>query len=443
MGARAASAAPGNCDGTVVDNVWTGARTDFGSVATDRYAFIAYYDAKRQLTVARVDLSSCAVERKQLSSVFTGWDSHNFTAIALDTNLRLHVSGNMHAVPLVYFRAQKPLDVASLEAAQMTGSDEDSVTYPSFLNAQGSLAFLYRQGGAGKGFWLLDEWTQDHWVRITNQELFSSVGQGKERAVSAYPTAFVPGPDGVYRVAVVWRGHGHGIETNFRLSYAQTRDFVHWTTHDGRPIALPLGPESMETVDDVGPNNGLVNNEALSVSPEGLPYISYTKYAPSGRNGAFVASPTTSGWQIRAVAEATQRTEVQGRGTLTNLAHVTAVQFGPTPSLGVTFNLEPARTVTPSGAAVAADSAAESPAHRLVATYPALAQEWNLLKAPVSRLSIPDAPVGGKAGEKGAIAFAWVTNRPNPGDNEPECAAGPINPCEPAPSPLIVTTRKY
>ena len=40
-----------------------------------------------------------------------GWDSHNSITMTPDDDGHLHLSGNMHCVPLIYFRTKKPLDI--------------------------------------------------------------------------------------------------------------------------------------------------------------------------------------------------------------------------------------------------------------------------------------------------------------------------------------------
>jgi hypothetical protein len=62
-----------------------------------------------------------------------GWDSHNGITMAIDGNGDLHISGNMHCVPLIYFRTETPGDITTLQRLPMTGTDEQRCTYPHFL----------------------------------------------------------------------------------------------------------------------------------------------------------------------------------------------------------------------------------------------------------------------------------------------------------------------
>lgn len=313
-----------SCDGTIVDQTWTGVRAAFGSLATDRYAFIAYYNAGRQFTVARIDLKSCVVERKRLPSVFNGWDSHNYTAIALDPEGRLHVAGNMHVDPLIYFHGREPLNIESIEPASMIGRDEDRVTYPRFVDVRGHFSFVYRAGRAGDGEWLINEWTGDGWRRLIKKPIFGD-GSGGVTA-SAYPSPFHVGPDGFFHVAVVWRG-SLDAQSNFRLSYAKSQDFRTWFDHAGQAIPVPLAPDTMDTIGDVGRHKGLLNNAKVSVGDDGTPYVTYTKYTESGRNGVYLARPEGNAWRSELLAESEKTTPIEGKGTLRRIPRFSAVRF--------------------------------------------------------------------------------------------------------------------
>ena len=154
-----------------------------------------------------------------------GWDSHNYLALAVDRAGQLHVSGNMHVAPLVYFRTTKPGDLSTLAEAPMTGEREQKVTYPVFLRDRlGRLIFRYRDGRSGSGddlYNVLDEAT-GRWARLLPTPLTD--GQGR---MNAYCTTPQLGPDGLFHLCWVWRDTPD-CATNHDLSYAQPPDLVHW-----------------------------------------------------------------------------------------------------------------------------------------------------------------------------------------------------------------------
>ena len=110
--------------GLLIDRVWSGHPVRFALLTERGHQFIAYYDAERRITVTgrklgetnwtRCSRRGAGAHRKRMSNV-TGWDSHNYLTLALDRDGCLHLSGNMHADPLVYYRTRKPFDLTTLE----------------------------------------------------------------------------------------------------------------------------------------------------------------------------------------------------------------------------------------------------------------------------------------------------------------------------------------
>lgn len=82
-----------------------------------------------------------------------GWDSHNYVTLAVDSAGQIHVSGNMHCVPIVYFRTERPGDITRFrQFPAMVGRNEQRCTYPRFLHGpKGELIFTYRDGRSGSG----------------------------------------------------------------------------------------------------------------------------------------------------------------------------------------------------------------------------------------------------------------------------------------------------
>ena len=66
--------------------------------------------AERRMTVAERELDEDRWAFVRLPSRL-GWDSHNSLRMALDSRHQLHLCGNMHVDPLIYFRSTRPLDV--------------------------------------------------------------------------------------------------------------------------------------------------------------------------------------------------------------------------------------------------------------------------------------------------------------------------------------------
>lgn len=280
--------------------VWVGHPVNFALLTRGDVQFAAFYDAQRQMTVAQRKLGSSRWQFKKLPT-FIKWDAHNAVVLGLDRAGVLHVSGNMHAIPLVYFRATRPFDVDSLEAVpRMTGQDEQRVTYPVFLpGPAGELVFNYRSGRSGNGdtiFNVYDEKIRE-WRRLVDQPLL-----GGEGRMNAYPVGPTKGPDGYYHYTWVWRDLPPSDRVtilNHDLSYARSRDLVHWETAAGTPLTLPitLGASGV-IVDPVPAKGGIINSSGrVGFDAAGRVVIAYIKFDTAGHTQLFLARFERGSWR--------------------------------------------------------------------------------------------------------------------------------------------------
>ncbi len=284
-----------------VEPVWAAHPVGFCLLTHPPYQFVAYYDAQRRMSVAQRSLDSTNWTITRLPSTL-GWDSHNYVTMALDRDGILHVSGNMHCVPLVYFRGEKPLDASSLRRVEaMTGQRELRVTYPVFLRDHaGRLVFRYRDGRSGSGddlYNCYDEATRS-WKRLLEEPLTSA--RGKMNAYCSVPAA---GPDGRFHMVWVWR-NSPDCASNHDISYARSDDLVHWTDSAGHPLALPITVETGDIVDPVPPGGGLINvNRELGFDNAGYPVVTYHKYDANGDLQVYAARRETNSWRIVQVSD--------------------------------------------------------------------------------------------------------------------------------------------
>lgn len=276
--------------------------------------YVSYYNADHQMIVAVRDLDSKIWHKVVLPSK-VGWDSHNYLTMAVDERGDLHLSGNMHCVPLVYFRTTRTGDIHSFRQLKMTGVDEKRCTYPRFLTgANGELLFTYRSGGSGNGLNLFNEYNAEtrRWTRFMDTPLFD--GEGER---SAYPQDPVRGPDGLFHVVWVWRDTPD-CATNHHLSYARSRDLKHWETATGTPVTLPLtlGQEGL-CVDPIPSHGGIINGcEHLVFDRTGRPMISYHKADLEGHMQVFVARLEDGLWRSRAVTDWDRAVSFKGTGAM-------------------------------------------------------------------------------------------------------------------------------
>ncbi len=300
---------------TTIAEVWSGHPVGFALMTAGDTQYAGYYDAERNMVIASRKLDSDQWT-KQILPTKIAWDSHNYITFALDRAGQLHIFGNMHACPLIYFRTEKPGDVTSIkQIAKMTGEREQSVTYPQFIKGNdGEMIFTYRDGSSGKGDTIYnkyDEKTQT-WTRLMDKALFEGHGH-----MNAYPAGPVHGPDGYWHMAWVWR-NTPAAETNHDLSYIRSKDLVHWETVDGKPLTLPISLETPGViVDPVPVNGGIINGAAnLGFDDKNQIVITYHKFDESGATQIYATRFENGKWAPRQLTHWTYRWEPKGGGSI-------------------------------------------------------------------------------------------------------------------------------
>lgn len=303
--------------------VWSGHPVGFELLTQGKQQFIAFYDDQRRMTIGMRALDSTQWKLVRLPSQ-VGWDSHNYIAMAIDGGGYLHVSGNMHVKPLVYFRSKKPLDIGSFEELnRMTGKEEARCTYPMFFHGPSNeLIFRYRDGRSGSGneiYNVYDEKTRQ-WRRLLDQPLTD--GQGR---MNAYPYGPVLGPDGYFHLIWVWR-NTPDCSTNHDLSYARSKDFVHWETSSGKPLTLPIRVETGEIVDPVPVKGGIINGcERIGWDSQRHPLISYHKFDENGKTQAYCARIENGKWKSYQLSDWDYRWYFEGGGSIQSEIHLGSV----------------------------------------------------------------------------------------------------------------------
>ena len=308
-----------------VQKVWAATPVAFALETVGDQQFICFYDAERVMTAGQRKLGSKDWTFQKLPSTL-GWDSHNYVAMTVDDGGTIHISGNMHVAPLVYFRSTKPYDVTSLVPVnRMTGEKEDHVTYPQFMRgAKGELIFTYRDGSSGNGnqiYNIYDLKTRS-WSRLLNCPLTD--GQGK---MNAYLQGPVLGPDGWFHMTWVWRDTIY-CETCHDLSYARSKDLVHWETMDGMPIQLPIRLSTPGViVDPIPVHGGILNgNGKIGFDSQNRVILSYHKFDENGKTQLYNARWENGAWKIVQTSDWDYRWYFSGGGSITYDVRITAVK---------------------------------------------------------------------------------------------------------------------
>lgn len=311
----AKTGAAGMADVIDIAPVWSAHPVGFSLLTRAPFQFVAFYDDKRQLTVAQRRLD----ERKWTFNklpVTTGWDSHNYITLETDDQGFLHLSGDMHCVPLKYFRSSKPLDASTFERIdRMTGEQENRATYPRFtFGPNKELIFTYRDGGSGNGNQIYNVYdpAMRAWSRLMAKPLTD--GEGERNAYFEGP---VKGPDGYFHLAWVWR-ETPDASTNHDLSYARSKDLRHWENSAGKPLALPIKLNDGVIVDPVPQQGGMINgNTKIGFDDKGRITISYHKHDSAGNTQPWTARLEKGVWKFYQITDWPWRWDFGGGGSLT------------------------------------------------------------------------------------------------------------------------------
>ena len=302
-------------EGKEMARVVSAFRVGFSLIEKDNVLYFAYYDGDHRMTLATYNTLNQKTEYCILPSEI-GWDSHNYITMTFDKKGYLHLAGNMHAVPLLYFRSEKPYDIHSMKQIKaMTGKEETRVTYPQFMKSpQGDLIFHYRTGGSGNGSEIYNIYNveSEQWTRLLDTHLID--GGGK---MNAYMNGPKLGKDGYYHMAWVWRDTPD-CSTNHTLSYARSKDLIHWETADGIATELPITFDKKEFYVDPTPAKGGLFNPAvkLGFDSKGRAVIGYMKYDRNGNNQLYATRHENGGWNTRQITSWNYRWQFQGGGSM-------------------------------------------------------------------------------------------------------------------------------
>ncbi|MEN6611988.1 MAG: BNR repeat-containing protein [Armatimonadota bacterium] len=308
--------------------VWSGHSVGFCLLTYGDDQFATFYDKDRQMTLAQRKLNERTWKLTKLPQK-VGWDSHNYITMAVDNNGYLHLCGNMHVNPLVYFRSKKPLDISEMiNVGHMVGTQEEHVTYPRFMNGPNTeLIFTYRDGKSGSGnqiYNVYNEKTQS-WSRLLDKPLID--GEGKR---NAYIDGPVLGPDGWYHMCWVWRDTPD-CSTNHDPSYTKSPDMLHWYTSAGKLLELPITYETAEIVDHVPVRDGLINsNVRIGFDSQKRPIITYHKYDKDGNTQIYDARLESGVWKTHRITDWKYRWWFEGGRSIQSEIGLSAVMpYGP------------------------------------------------------------------------------------------------------------------
>lgn len=147
--------------------------------------------------------------------------------------------------------------------------------------------------------------------------------------MNAYPVGPSRGPDGLFHICWVWRDTPD-CATNHDVSYARSKDLVHWETAAGEPVELPITIDTPGVVvDPVPAGGGAINgNTRVGFDGQDRPIVTYHKYDAQGKTQIYNARFEDGRWRIRQVSDWDYRWDFKGGGSIGFEVHLGPVQKG-------------------------------------------------------------------------------------------------------------------
>lgn len=290
---------------------------NFALYTKGNYQYVAYYDTVHQMVLASRKLNQKKWSYKSLDTKVP-WDSHNYISLLVDGAGYIHVVGNMHSSPLVYFKSTKPWDISSMQALhKMTGKEEDVTTYPEFMyGSKGETLFHYRYGRSGNGYEVFNELnvSTQTWSRLIDKPLID--GEGERNAYMQGP---ILAPDGYFHLLWVWR-ETPDCSSNHTLSYARSKDLLHWESVNGEKAGFPITlKDSCLVVDNTPEKGGLINiGIKLGFDSSNRVMIGYHKYDDKGNTQLYLSRNEGGKWNAVKQTNWDYRWDFKGGGTIVN-----------------------------------------------------------------------------------------------------------------------------
>ncbi len=267
---------------TPVDSGWAGNSINAvvfrknSLVSQGGLQFISFYDAEGNVVIGK--RKNGAGKWQLAKTGFKGniKDAHNSISIMIDGKGYVHLAWDHHNNKLNYSRSRKPLSLEMGDKEEMTGRNENSVSYPEVYKMPGGdLLFLYRDGGSGRGNLVINRYSikSNTWSRIADNLID---GEGKR---NAYWQCYLD-KKGVFHISWVWR-ETPDVASNHDLCYARSKDGGQtWERSDDQLYQLPINASTAEYICRIPQKSELINQTSMSASNAGNPIIaSYWKEA--------------------------------------------------------------------------------------------------------------------------------------------------------------------
>jgi len=262
------------------------------ALATHRgFQYVAYYDAKRRVCLARRELPAGAWSVIRFDDYdFKSNDAHNTISIGIcPGDGTIHMAFDHHGHALHYRVSQKG---AAADPGSDAGAAWDAalfgpvtselekgkpirITYPRFWQTpDGGLQFCYRQGGSGNGDRMLVDYNPDTGTWSGTRMIDSRKGtfedsKGESTSRCSYPNGYDYGPGGKLHATWVWREGSQGANHDLCYACSENRGRT-WLNSSGEPLDGPPRVDSPGiAVVPISRAHGLMNTHGQAVDSKG------------------------------------------------------------------------------------------------------------------------------------------------------------------------------
>lgn len=272
-----------------------------GILSYDGYQYVAWYHADRYVKIARRQLPEGAWETITLPHQLTTNDAHNVISMGISpVDGRIHIAMDTHNSPVYYMKSVAGLanhptrwEASDFGPVQRTfdGVDLGNITYPQFIvTPEKKLQFVYRTGrGSGDGTNELAEYDGGTWRTLGKWSSATGNYTAPNGVMSTTRNMYIHGvdygPTGRLYAAFTWREGNQAVLCapggldNHDIGYVYSDDRGRtWRNNAGQVVGVTGGsPVSIDapglTVDPIGVDRGLINQESQAVDSAGEPHV--------------------------------------------------------------------------------------------------------------------------------------------------------------------------
>lgn len=240
--------------------------------------FIAFYNNSAYVVLGKRKTSSKKWLLQQTLYKGNTADAHNSISLMADGDGFLHLAWDHHNHPLRYAQSIAPGSLDLTSKRPMTGSNEQSVSYPEFYRLpNGNLLFFYRDGRSGQGNMVINHYDikTKKWRQLQSNLVN---GEGKR---NAYWQACTDSK-GTIHLSWVWR-ESPDVASNHDICYARSSDEgITWEKSNGEKYLLPITASTAEYAWRIPQNSELINQTSMAADDDGNPFIA--SYWRTGTN---------------------------------------------------------------------------------------------------------------------------------------------------------------